>query len=56
MQMALIQRCSYCDARVDGNGYTGFIRSLLESLSYLHAKRSKEKVGSMSSTDSAAKS
>jgi hypothetical protein len=46
---------AHCDAsygaHADGKGHTGFIISLGESLSYIHARSSKQKVGSTSSTD-----
>jgi hypothetical protein len=46
---------AHCDASYgthnDGKGHTGFIISLGESLSYIHSRSSKQKVGSVSSTD-----
>jgi hypothetical protein len=46
---------AHCDAsygtHADGKGHTGFILSIGNTLSYLHARSVKQKVGSLSSTD-----
>jgi hypothetical protein len=51
-----LEMYAHCDAsygaHMDGKGHTGFIISLGKSLSYLHGRSCKQKVGSTSSTDS----